>query len=68
MEKVKAGFGAIITYLREVINELSKVAWPTKERTAKLTGVVVAMVAVLSGFMYIWDMALGYGALKFLGR
>lgn len=68
MDKVKAFFGAIPPYLREVAGEMRKVVWPTKERTAKLTGIVVGMVALIAGFLFVFDLVLGYGAERFLGR
>lgn len=68
MERLKAVFEAARTYLREVIGEMRKVVWPTRERTAKLTGVVVAMVAIISAFLFVFDFVLGAGAERFLGR
>jgi len=59
MERIKAFFEGTRTFLREVVGELRKVIWPTRERIVKLTGVVVAMVAVVAGFLYIWDLGLG---------
>lgn len=59
MERFKGFFEGTLTFLREVVGELRKVIWPTRERIVKLTGVVVAMVAVVSGFLYLWDLGLG---------
>ncbi len=39
-----------VTFLREVIEELRKSVWPTKEETARLTVVVIAL-AVIIGFI-----------------
>lgn len=68
MERVKSFFEATRTYLREVVGELKKVVWPAKERTAKLTGVVIGMVALIAGYLFILDLPLGYAISEFLGR
>ncbi len=68
MERVKAFVAATRDYLREVVGEMQKVVWPTKERTAKLTGVVVGMVTLISLFLFAIDYVLGIGGQKFLGR
>lgn len=59
MERVKAFFEGIRTYLREVVGELRKVVWPSRERVIKATGIVVAMVALVAGFLYLWDLGIG---------
>ncbi|MBP2020156.1 preprotein translocase SecE subunit [Symbiobacterium terraclitae] len=58
MERLNAFFAGIRTYLREVVGELRKVVWPTRERVVKATGIVVAMVAFVAGFLYLWDLGL----------
>lgn len=68
MDKIKAFVEATRDYIREVIGELAKVVWPTKERTLKLTGVVVGMVTLISLFLFAIDYALGFGGKAFLGR
>jgi preprotein translocase SecE subunit len=67
MERVKALIAGTRTYFREVLGEMSKVAWPSVERTAKLTGVVLGLVALVGVFMYILDIPLGYGLQKLAG-
>ncbi|BAD42074.1 conserved domain protein [Symbiobacterium thermophilum IAM 14863] len=59
MERIKAFFEGIRTYLREVVGELRKVVWPSRERVIKATGIVVAMVALVAGFLYLWDLGIG---------
>lgn len=58
MERLNAFFAGIRMFLREVVGELRKVIWPTRERVAKATGIVVAMVAFVAGFLYLWDLGL----------
>lgn len=67
MERFKAFIEATRTFAREVVGELRKVVWPSRERIVKLTGVVVAMVAIVAGFLYLWDLGLG-AAMSFLFR
>lgn len=65
MERFKAFIEATRTFVREVVGELRKVVWPSRERIVKLTGVVVTMVAIVAGFLYLWDLGLG-AAMSFL--
>jgi len=58
MERIKAFFEGTRTFLREVVGELRKVIWPDRERVVKATGVVVAMVAVVAGFLYVLDLGM----------
>lgn len=67
MERIKALFEAVRTYLREVLSEMRKVTWPSRDRTVKLTGIVVAMVVLIAAFLFVWDTVLGVGAQKLLG-
>ena len=67
MERFKAFIEATRTFAREVVGELRKVVWPSRERIVKLTGVVLAMVAIVAGFLYLWDLGLG-AAMSFLFR
>lgn len=68
MDRFKAVFTATRTYLREVLGELNKVVWPSRERTLKLTGVVVAMVAVIAGYLYLLDLPLGLAMAELFGH
>jgi preprotein translocase subunit SecE len=54
MEQAKPRYGAV-TYLREVVTELKKVVWPTRNRVIRLTGVVVAMVSLIAFFLFLID-------------
>lgn len=40
-----------IQFLREVVSELKKVNWPTKNETIRLTGVVIIISAVVAAFI-----------------
>jgi preprotein translocase subunit SecE len=43
--------GKVISYLSEVKLELKKVTWPKKEEVARLTMIVLAISAVVGGFV-----------------
>ena len=43
------------TYFRESWLELQKVIWPTQEAVVKMTGLVLAVVLVVSMFIFTWD-------------
>lgn len=38
-------------FVREVVSELKKVTWPTREETLKLTAVVVAISVIVGAFI-----------------
>jgi preprotein translocase SecE subunit len=50
----------------EVISELGKVTWPSREATARLTMFVVAIAAVTGVFLSLWDFGFGQAASRFL--
>jgi preprotein translocase subunit SecE len=42
---------APVQYIREVITELKKVTWPTRQETVKLTAVVIAISLIVGAFI-----------------
>jgi len=40
-----------VQFVKEVINELKKVTWPTREETIKLTGVVIIISLIVAFFI-----------------
>lgn len=50
---VKPAIGNIAPtkFFREVISELKKVTWPTRDETIKLTAVVVAISVIVGAFI-----------------
>lgn len=60
MERFKALIAATRTFFRDVLGELNKVVWPTWNRTAKLTGVVVGIVLLIMAYLYALDWPLGF--------
>ena len=50
-----AGLGSRIkNFFRDSLSELKKVIWPSQEDVVKMTGLVVAVVFVVSTFMSLW--------------
>lgn len=50
---------AVARYLKEVRSEMSKVIWPTREQTANLTSVVLAVMVAMSIFLGVLDYVFG---------
>ena len=48
------GRGAL--FLRQVVAELRKVVWPTKEQLVTYTAVVIVFVTVLAGIVSVMDL------------
>lgn len=44
-----------VQFVREVITELKKVTWPTREETIKLTLVVIALSVLVGAFIGALD-------------
>lgn len=40
-----------VTFLKEVVTELKKVTWPTRQETIKLTVIVLVISAVVAAFV-----------------
>ena len=54
-------------FLREVRQELKKVAWPTRDETATFTVVVLVVTAVVTGYTFGLDFLLKNSILEMLG-
>jgi len=48
----------IINYFNDVVKEMKKVTWPTKNELKESTWVVIVVCLLLAGFTYIIDIAL----------
>jgi len=42
-------------YYREVLNEMTKVTWPSKEELKASTQVVLVMLFLFAGVIYVYD-------------
>ena len=52
----KVGFFARVgKWLKEMKSELKKVQWPTKKQTVNNTAIVIACVAVVGLFIWVFD-------------
>lgn len=59
---------AIIKYLKESLEELKKVVWPTKTEVKNHTILVIVMSLALAGFLYILDSIFTSGLDKLILR
>jgi preprotein translocase subunit SecE len=46
----------IITFFQDVVKEMKKVTWPTKEELFESTKIVIVVCLVLAAFTYVIDM------------
>lgn len=46
----------IITFFQDVVKEMKKVTWPTKEELLESTKVVIVVCIILAVFTYVIDM------------
>ena len=63
-ETLPAGEPGVIRFLREAVEELRKVVWPTPQELYRYTLVVVATVVVIATFIGIVD----FGVSEFVRR
>jgi len=56
----------LITFLKDVKIELSRVSWPTKKQTVQYTLVVIIMSLLIAAFLGIWDSIFGFLLNKFI--
>jgi preprotein translocase subunit SecE len=47
----------IIGFVNDVVKEMKKVTWPTKEELKESTTIVIVVCLILAAFTYIIDMA-----------
>jgi len=60
-------FGRIALFLRQVVAELKKVTWPTREQLGTYTTVVIVFVVVLALIVAAIDLAFTKAVLKIYG-
>jgi preprotein translocase subunit SecE len=48
----------IINFVNDVVREMKKVTWPTKEELKESTNVVIVVCLILAVFTYIIDMGI----------
>lgn len=52
-------FDRMRKYLNEVMAELKKTTWPSREETRAQTQLVIALLIVVGVFIFVWDNILG---------
>jgi preprotein translocase subunit SecE len=53
-------FGKVSQYYRDVVNEMRKVVWPTKDETRDLTVVVLTVSGILALFTFVVDQVINF--------
>ncbi|NTW55556.1 MAG: preprotein translocase subunit SecE [Chlorobiaceae bacterium] len=53
-------FGKVSQYYRDVVSEMRKVVWPTKDETKDLTVVVLTVSGILALFTFVVDQAINF--------
>ncbi len=48
----------IINFVNDVVREMKKVTWPTKEELKESTNIVIVVCLILAAFTYIIDMGI----------
>ena len=47
----------IINFVNDVVKEMKKVTWPTKEELKESTTIVIVVCLILAAFTYVVDMS-----------
>lgn len=48
----------IINFFNDVVKEMKKVTWPTKEELKESTTIVIVVCLIIAAFTYLIDMSL----------
>jgi len=48
----------IINFVNDVVKEMKKVTWPTRDELKESTTIVIAVCIILAAFTYVIDMAI----------
>jgi preprotein translocase subunit SecE len=48
----------IINFVNDVVKEMKKVTWPTRDELKESTSIVIVVCLILAAFTYVIDMAL----------
>ncbi|MBX3094540.1 MAG: preprotein translocase subunit SecE [Cryobacterium sp.] len=66
-DKRRGPFARIALFLRQVVNELSKVVTPTRRELLTYTGVVLVFVVIVMGIVSGLDFLFGFGVAYVFG-
>jgi len=48
----------IINFFNDVVKEMKKVTWPTKEELKESTAIVIVVCLIIAAFTYVIDMSI----------
>jgi preprotein translocase subunit SecE len=51
---------SVARFVREVVAELKKVAWPDRQEIVKLTAVVLIAIATFAVYIFVLDLVFGW--------
>jgi preprotein translocase subunit SecE len=57
---LRGRWGALTLFVRQVVAELRKVVWPTRDRLITYTAVVLVFVAAMMAITSLLDLAFGW--------
>ena len=58
---------AIALFYRQVVSELRKVVWPTRNQLLTYTAVVIVFVAIMIAIVSVLDLVFGWAMFKIFG-
>jgi preprotein translocase subunit SecE len=50
----------IVNFFNDVVKEMKKVTWPTKDELKESTLIVIVVCLLIAAFTYVIDMAISY--------
>ena len=48
----------IVNFVNDVVKEMKKVTWPTRDELKESTNIVIVVCLILAAFTYVIDMAI----------
>ena len=58
---------SVAEFAQQVLQEVSRVTWPTRKETMVTTAMVFLMVFIAAGFFFVIDQILSYGVRLLFG-
>ena len=65
-ERPRSRWARLVQFLREVRVELSRVGWPSREQMVAFTAVTVITAGVLTGYVFLVDLAFSRSVLALI--
>ena len=65
--KPRGPFARVSLFVRQVVAELRKVVWPTRNQLLTYTAVVLVFVSLMIAIVSVLDLVFGWAVLKIFG-